>query len=591
MSGSNSRLARLCTRITDPAAHHPFFFAAALLLPLLPDAVLYARHAAQFVAARNLLYSLLLALFRAYVLTLPLVPGGGGNSLLRRLVRGYETAVLLLLGTLGLVETFLLLEFDLPYSYTVLILLWETNVRESLEFLSSYAGSPTFIAVALATLLLPLGALRLRRCRPHFRSGRRTRIALTLLLLAGAGLFASRIAAQYRIAHTEDIVVDMQRSTATLSLFERLHVACFWFRDNFSAEQAERMMRANEQAAVDSCTFRSPCIVLVIGESFNKYHSELYGYPLPTNPLLRQRLERGELLLFRDAVSPANVTNRVLTALFSTGDPAGPETPPLFPALFKKAGYATRLFDNQFSKSQCDYFDLGLKAMFNAHSNAALFTTVNERCYPYDMQLLEECDRLPQHDAEPELVIFHLMGQHMGYISRFPEQYAYFGSDDIPRNDLSRAQRQTVADYDNATRYNDAVVDAIIRRYDRRDAIVIYLADHGEEIYDYRDFRGRSHGVPTPGICRCQYEIPMMIWMSESYRRNRPELAERIAGAVGRPFLSSDTAHLLFDLAGIRCRWFDPTRSIIGDRCDTTRKRLISSERLDYEALRRPHDS
>lgn len=585
MHAPDTPFARLCTRMTHPVVRHPFFFAAALLLPLLPDAVLCVQHAAQFVAVRNLFYSLLLALFRAYVLTLPLLAGGEGN--LRGFARCYGTAILLLLGTLALAETFLLLQFDLAYSYTVLILLWETDARESLEFLNSYAGSPVFIGVALAGALLISGALLLRHRRFRFAPGRRLRMTLALLLVAGAGFSVSRIPVRYRIAHTENIVADMEHSTATLSLFERLYAACSWFRQNFSAGQAERMMRANEQARVEGCTFRSPCIVLIIGESFNKHHSDLYGYPLPTNPRLRQRLERGELLLFRDAVSPANVTDRVLTTLFTAGEGTKTETPPLFPVLFKKAGYVTRLFDNQFSKSQCGYFDLGLKAMFNAHSNPALFTTVNERCYRYDMQLLEECDRMPPDDGVPELDIFHLMGQHMLYAMRFPEQYAFFGPDDIPREDLNRRQRQTVADYDNATRYNDAVVDAIIARYARRDAVVVYLSDHGEEIYDCRDFQGRSHGTITPEICRNQFEIPMMIWMSESYRRNRPELAARLARAAERPFYTSDMTHLLLDLAGIRCRWFDPTRSIIDDRYDTVRRRAIGDDRLDYEALRR----
>ena len=51
---------------------------------------------------------------------------------------------------------------------------------------------------------------------------------------------------------------------------------------------------------------------------------------------------------------------------------------------------------------------------------------------------------------------------------------------------LSDAEQQSVADYLNATRYNDLVVDHIIRLFEKRNAIVLYFADHGEEVYNYR---------------------------------------------------------------------------------------------------------
>ena len=80
---------------------------------------------------------------------------------------------------------------------------------------------------------------------------------------------------------------------------------------------------------------------------------------------------------------------------------------------------------------------------------------------------------------------------------------------------MTQQERQVVADYDNATRYNDQVVDAILARFTDRDAIAVYLSDHGEEVYDYRDFFCRSHDLPlTPEVCKYQFEIPFMIWMS-----------------------------------------------------------------------------
>ena len=148
--------------------------------------------------------------------------------------------------------------------------------------------------------------------------------------------------------------------------------------------------------------------------------------------------------------------------------------------------------------------------------------------------MLNDYDRLTSRDDTPELVVFHLMGQHVSYSDRYPKEEA---------------------------------------RFTDRDAIAVYLSDHGEEVYDYRDFFCRSHDLPlTPEVCKYQFEIPFMIWMSDTYRRNRPDVAAQVAGALDRPFSADDLSHLLLDLAGIRCRWYDPAPPTAADGVRTRRK-------------------
>lgn len=78
-----------------------------------------------------------------------------------------------------------------------------------------------------------------------------------------------------------------------------------------------------------------------------------------------------------------------------------------------------------------------------------------------------------------------------------------------------------------------------------------------------------------------------MIWMSDRYRAARPELAAAIARAVDRPYMTDDLPHLLLDLAGLSCRWFDPTRSVINDRFDASRPRLLRDDKVDYDLIMR----
>ena len=149
-------------------------------------------------------------------------------------------------------------------------------------------------------------------------------------------------------------------------------------------------------------------------------------------------------------------------------------------------------------------------------------------------------------------------------------------------------ERRIVADYDNAVRYNDRVVGEILDRCRTRDAVVVYLSDHGEEVFDYAHRNGRIHDATlSPDCCRHQYEIPFMIWMSDRYRAARPELAAAIARAVDRPYMTDDLPHLLLDLAGLSCHWFDPTRSVVNDRFDASRPRLLRDDKVDYDLIMR----
>ena len=79
------------------------------------------------------------------------------------------------------------------------------------------------------------------------------------------------------------------------------------------------------------------------------------------------------------------------------------------------------------------------------------------------------------------------------YGERCPKEFVKFDRRDVKSHlSLSDEQRSVVADYLNATFYNDFIVDSIIRMFSDRNAIVIYFSDHGEEVYNFRMQQGRT---------------------------------------------------------------------------------------------------
>lgn len=308
------------------------------------------------------------------------------------------------------------------------------------------------------------------------------------------------------------------------------------------------------------------CIVFVIGESYNKHHSSVYGYPLPTTPFQQQMQREGNMVAFKDAVTPWNVTSNVFKQMLSThsSDQKGRWTDGvLWPALFKTAGYRVCFFTNQFYKTNRQTV-VNYNGSFFLNSepfDSLCFDRRNRKHYLYDIGLLKE---LPTDTARRELVILHLLGQHQPYDERVPKGQGVFSEKDIHRKDLNRKQRMIVADYDNATRVNDYVMATIWDRYKNRKAVIVYLADHGEEVYDGRiGTFGRNHmATPTAPIVWAEFEVPLEVFVTPPLQREHPELIPSLQASAQRPFAIDDIGHLLMGLAKLNTPYYNERRDV-----------------------------
>lgn len=594
---------RIVSRIAVPVLREPVFFCFMLLTFVWPQ---LTSDLFRIEATHWEILGLYIAY--AYAATLPLGILGGKAR------RWYKAAAYTLAYAVSMAECFLLVFFRTFITPSLMSIATDTDPAESAEFIGCYLFTGRFALfleawslVAGINLLLEKVS-QARRTAPMPHAGLRTCLLTTVL--AGGGIFgltsnASAFESAWRLSriHDRHELHELLREEPELCLERRSAPERLFFSlrmQAFDRNAIGSLHEAMESIAIDSCTFRSPEIVLILGESYNKHHAALYGYPLPTTPRLSQEEAAGRLYPFTDVVSPANFTVKAMHLLFSFASQdrqtAWCDTP-LFPALFRRAGYDTLMFDNQttFTLENDDVWDQEIRHfLYHPRLSPQLFTHCNADKYPFDEGLLADFDRQDLRFRNPlRLTIFHLMGQHVAYRNRFPAEAGYFTADSIPEYSTSglrrsRDERRIVADYDNAVRYNDRVVGEILDRCRTRDAVVVYLSDHGEEVFDYAHRNGRIHDATlSPDCCRHQYEIPFMIWMSDRYRAARPELAAAIARAVDRPYMTDDLPHLLLDLAGLSCRWFDPTRSVVNDRFDASRPRLLRDDKVDYDLIMR----
>lgn len=487
------------------------------------------------------------------------------ESIIVRLFRGtvLRRCVLSLLAALhvfmAIVDYFLIANFRMIFTADSIGILAETTPEESQAFLGTYLNIGSVLLIIVAVVAVVGGAMWLAR-----RLARWLPIAVASLLLSLFGLF---IYGQMIYNHMHE--GEGGNSVSQLHAFTRLGYSVISFKGAY--ENIKVMRNVNRDVTASLRRDDAPSIILVIGESFSLYHSSLYGYSKPTNPRLSARVGDGSMVVFDDVVSPADHTGTVLRSLFMLA-PDGQSSVEnvLFPVCFRRAGYKTVLVDNQY------FVRDGFSWLTDRPLSELMFDYRNPDRVGHDINLLGEIPDL----ADPQLIIVHLFGQHFTYSGRYPAQFAHFKAADYPAT-LTPEEREVIAHYDNATRYNDYVVDSIISKYQDKNCIVVYFSDHGEEIYEIDDFMGHGNAPKRPAI-DYQIRVPLMVWTSPSFRDKYPGVAQRIADARHTPVITDDLPHFLFDVAGVSTGSYRPDRSFINDRYDVSKPRIVLGN-TDYD--------
>lgn len=504
--------------------------------------------------------------------------------------RWARVVVAALLYILAIIDVFCVQNFYAVIGPEILNVCLETTGRESSEFLDKYvhlsvlfSGVGLIVLCALLHLIISIRCKAVHRFTPAF-SGL---LALSILCSTAIALPSRINMGQLLMVNN---VVDLDKHISNQTLNTPLNNLMFSMKTRKLANDGLRNLAEYQlTVSVDSCSHTSPTIVLIIGESYIKRHSQLYGYDKATTPRQLRRLQDSTLVAFSDVVTPSNLTSIVFKNVFSlhsVDDPADWSGYPLFPVLFRKAGYHVTFLTNQFVKTvKQDAFNITGGLFLNDTQLSQLqFDERNADSHQFDMDLLDDY-RSIHAKSDWRLVMFHLAGQHIDFGKRCPDSLRQFSANDyMLRADLNDAERQLVADYDNATYYNDMVVDSILTTFSDEDAIVIYMPDHGEECFDELHRMGRlpQNDFSDRRAIRAEYEIQFWIWCSHSYEEQHPDVMTQIRTACNLPFMTDDLPYMLLSLAGIHCRYDQPERNLLSPQFNAKRKRLLGGK-YDYD--------
>lgn len=470
------------------------------------------------------IYTILLYYILTYIIVCLLNINKHIGKILRPII--FIGSYLFLLMNLYCIKT-----YNCIISYDIMEIIKGTNIREVLEYLQVYLS---LLYMILFFVLLFLGvALYFTATKIQFKTNAVLHFCLQILLLVALAA----------IWHNPAVIKDVL-------------IRNRWIIQGDEMISLEYHL-TNPKISTSENTLPPQYVVIIIGESFAPSHSSLYGYGKETNPLLKGLVDCGNLIVYNHVTSPMTHTKTAFRYILNTfrlgmeQKSKWYDTPSLIEVM-TTADYHTIWLSNQEEYGMFDNLPSGHSKI----CNDAIFMTADADGNKYDGALI---DIELSNSNQKQAVFYHLMGQHYKFKDRYPGTYDIFEYSDYQQTPPlqhhqqkhNQHQSEWMAEYDNATLYNDWVVYSIIDKYKDWDTIIFYLSDHGLDIFD-TDPEYCGHAKHTPESQAIGKKIPFMVYLSPKYQQIRPEATERIQHAVNKAFCTDKFIYAVMDAVGIK---------------------------------------
>ncbi len=257
-----------------------------------------------------------------------------------RLGKFIRRGVLVLFSLVSVIELFLVFNFKSTFSIPLLNLVYQTDRQEAINFMESFFDVKTLLSLSLVGIVAG-------GCSYVFHRKKRTiqkqllkiphlSVVLSLVVAGGIFLFCYRMFSPFTFYKT-------------ITPIHRLLVSGKG-GDGIREQKTINEYRKSHAIRLTKEGDKIKNVVFVIGESLNRDHMSLYGYPLKTTPALD--LLRGNIFKYEDVISSSPSTFVSINNMFSFAgnDPSSSGLwyqKGLLPDIMKAAGYRTYWISNQ----------------------------------------------------------------------------------------------------------------------------------------------------------------------------------------------------------------------------------------------------
>jgi len=457
---------------------------------------------------------------------------------------------------LALPGLFYAIIYQQELTQSLLFIIFESNLAESREYIQNYLSIKVSFIVAVYLICIYLYWTKLE----NFTLSANKKIIMTVSIIAlvffspvqkmikkhSLQAFQSSVhrhlsvASPYQLVGAYiDYLDEMKQVDANLSLFDDIQLLA-----DLKQEQADLPSTH----------------IVVIGESTSRLHMSLYGYERQTNPKLESI--KKELKIFNNVFASRPNTIESLEQVLTFANQEHPDlykTKPSLMAILKQAGYKLYWISNQQTLTTRNT----MLTSFAKQTDEQYFlnNARSQNSYSFDEKVFDPLERVLNNNDEKKIIFVHLIGTHMSYQYRYPENFSQFTTAEFLNPEIPKNHIERINHYDNAILYNDSVVFHLIQSLKAKqikNSSLVYFSDHGEEVYDVgsHEFQGRNEAAPTLGM----YAIPFLFWVGPDEALNRHFKDRAI---LIRQHDNADFIYTYLDFLGISFDGFLPHESLI----------------------------
>ncbi len=253
-------------------------------------------------------------------------------------------------------------------------------------------------------------------------------------------------------------------------------------------------------------------VVLVIGESARRQNFSLYGYDKNTNPLLSIT----ENLFHFNANSSATYTTAGVKSILDHK-----ETSDLYEIL---PNYLYRN-DVEVIWRTTNWGEPPVHIK-NYQDRAFLQANCKEDYCHYDEVLLNGLkEQILASKKNKILIVLHTSTSHgPSYNKKYPPQFEEFTPVCQSVELANCSQAELINAYDNTIVYTDYILHKTIESLKQLDffkSTMLFVSDHGESLGEKNLY---MHGIPMSIAPKEQYEIPFIVWVSDSSKKKVKKL-------------------------------------------------------------------
>lgn len=417
--------------------------------------------------------------------------------------------------------------FNSEISCGAFMAMFETNVQETLEFLTHFKSFKLLIFVSFYWISF----LVLFRLSKELQPIKFRKTAWSLfIVLYSIFCFGDH---RYKFPFEKIFFTYVEYKIDTI-------------KNNRLLKNRDKFIFENIKSSIDKD--EEELYTIVIGESANRDHMSIYGSQSKTTPKFDSI--KNELFVFKNVDSKYCLTFKAMKTIlffdedFKNGD---------LLALFKQAGFKTFWLTNHYILENNENIEVlaGKLSDKQAFINRSHYRT--RLSSNYDEKLIKHFEEAVQDKAKKKVIFVHLLGSHFPYKKRYPKNFEIFKSKDNSKwlNDI--------AEYKNSMLYTDHVLFQMLNilKSKNTNSYILYFSDHGEDVTE--DPKSpHTHGESC--ATKPMFEIPFIVWLSDQYKNLNQSFIKN--WNLEKQYNTKDVIHSIINLSRLSCDRYNSSRSI-----------------------------